>query len=91
MPDTWVEEEPTSIQRWIEEEPRSCPATIGEGEAGPSEEIQCGQHWYRKNRNEREAVKGIQKLRKVDCGRRAIWWKWWRDKNVARKKKKNYI
>ena len=55
------------------------------------EEIECGQHYYRKWIAQRKALIGLQKLRKVDCGPKKMHWAWWRDKQIERKKKKKCI
>jgi len=51
----------------------------------------CDSHWYRKNTNVRNSIRGLQKLRKCDAGVRGWFWPWWRDKQIRRKKNKKYI
>eukprot|EP00392_Amoebophrya_sp_AT5.2_P000016 g16.t1 len=54
-------------------------------------QIDCAQHYYRKFKAQREALYGLTKLRKIDCGPKKMHWAWWRDKQIARKKKKKCI
>ncbi|CAD7928785.1 unnamed protein product [Amoebophrya sp. A120] len=54
-------------------------------------DIECAQHYYRKWTAQRAALIGLTKLRKIDCGPKKIHWAWWRDKQIAKKKKKKCI
>jgi len=58
---------------------------------GRKSRIQCKQHWYRIINATKAAIKGLHKARRIDCGPKGIYWKWWRDRRISIKKKKNYI
>ncbi len=55
------------------------------------ESMECKQQYYRKLKARWLAIKGLQKLRKIDCGPDGNLWPKWRDLQIQRKKRKNYI
>ena len=63
----------------------------GEEEATLRVPLLCNQHWFRKIRAQKEAIKGIVNARKTDCGPKGIHWRWYRDRRIKIRKKKNYI
>lgn len=81
----WIDDSITPENQWIDD-----TLSPERQERLPSE-IECKQHWFRKIARQREQMKGLLKLRKTDCGPRRNLWEWWRDRQIARKKKKNYI
>eukprot|EP00396_MALV-II-16_sp_LP-1_P000377 gene377-299_t len=46
---------------------------------------------YRVVKAQRNALRGLQKARRCDCGPKGIHWRWWRDRKITIKKNKNFI
>eukprot|EP00811_Abedinium_folium_P001831 NODE_11678_length_1271_cov_7.273601.p1 GENE.NODE_11678_length_1271_cov_7.273601~~NODE_11678_length_1271_cov_7.273601.p1 ORF type:complete len:247 (-),score=51.38 NODE_11678_length_1271_cov_7.273601:247-987(-) len=65
------------------------PSATGEPSNAPA--IECGQHWYRIIKNQRQGLKGVRNASKADCGPKKRHWRWYRDNHQKKRKKRRCI